>query len=102
MSFVRPRFHAYIQSHYQGSEVSLRDLREHLLHTLTLRHCFYSQLLSFYLDLPLDVVGAVCYQFGLTAFFISHLVPVLSRLSNYKGSYSCSYSARASMQTADW
>ena len=35
MSCVRLRFHAHVQSRNQGSEVSLRDLQGHLLHTVT-------------------------------------------------------------------
>ena len=35
MSFARLRFHAHFQSHNQGSEVSLRVLQGHLLHTVT-------------------------------------------------------------------
>ena len=35
MSCVRLRFHAHVQSPNQGSEVSLRDLQEHLSHTVT-------------------------------------------------------------------
>ena len=35
MSCARLRLHAHVQSHRQGSEVSLRGLRGHLLHTVT-------------------------------------------------------------------
>ena len=35
MSCVRLRFHAHVQSHNQGSEVSLTGLRGHFLHTVT-------------------------------------------------------------------
>ena len=34
MSCARLRYHAHVQSHKQGSEVSLRGLRGHFLHTV--------------------------------------------------------------------
>ena len=63
--------------------------------------CNSSQLLPFYTDLTLDVICAVCNQFGLLGTDF-HLIScaVLSRLST-RASSSCSSSARASMSSAN-
>ena len=55
----------------------------------------------FYLDLPLDVIGAVCHQFSLLSTDL-HLIPCarLARLST-RASSSCSTSARASLSSAN-
>ena len=41
MSCARLRFHVSVQSHNQGSEISLRSLRGHLLHTVTFLDFFF-------------------------------------------------------------
>ena len=68
-----------------------------------LKVCYGTQLLPFYLDLPLDANDTVCHQFGLlpTNFhLILYLVQVLLRLST-RASSSCSSSTIASMLSAN-
>ena len=38
-----------------------------------LEACYYAQLLPFYLDLSVDVIGVVCHQFGLLNTDLHHM-----------------------------
>ena len=54
MSCVRLGFHAHVQSHNQGPEVTFRRLRGHLLHTVTFFVLIVSERLKYCLKKPFN------------------------------------------------